>query len=123
MTAPSSLPAKRRRAGKAADDLERAVAAAERARYRLRLYVAGMTPRSTRAIVELRRICEDHLRGRYDLEVIDILQQPEMAKEAQIFAVPTLIKTLPKPIRRLIGDLTQTEHVLVGLNLASSSEA
>ncbi len=123
MTAPSSLPARRRRAGKAAADLERAVAAAERGLYVLRLYVAGMAPLSTRTIVELRRICEERLRGRYDLEVIDILQQPELAKEAQIFAVPTLIKTFPLPIRRLIGDLTQPERVLVGLDLAPSSEA
>jgi len=102
---------------------ERAVAAAAQDQYVLRLYVAGMTSRSTRAIVELRRICEERLCGRYDLQVIDILQQPELATEAQIFAVPTLIKTLPLPIRRLIGDLTQPERVLVGLDLAPSSEA
>jgi circadian clock protein KaiB len=86
-------------------------------RYVLRLYVTGMTPRSTRAIENVRAICEEHLQGRYDLEVIDIYQQPVLAKGEQIIAAPTLIKQLPAPLRRIIGDLSNTERVLVGLDL------
>jgi circadian clock protein KaiB len=86
-------------------------------RYILRLYVTGTTPRSARAIVNIRKICEEHLAGRYDLEVIDILQMPELAKGEQIIAAPTLIKKLPLPLRRFIGDMSQTEHILLGLDL------
>ncbi|NCA70721.1 MAG: circadian clock protein KaiB [Sphingobacteriia bacterium] len=83
----------------------------------LRLYVAGQTPRSVLAFVNLRQICEEHLAGRYQIEVIDIQAQPELASAAQILAVPTLVRALPEPIRRIIGDLSQTERVLVGLDL------
>jgi circadian clock protein KaiB len=83
----------------------------------LRLYVTGMTPRSTRAVENVRLICEEHLQGRYDLEVIDIYQQPILAKGEQILAAPTLIKKLPLPLRRVIGDLSNTERVLLGLDL------
>lgn len=86
-------------------------------RYVLRLYVTGMTPRSTRAVENVRTICEEHLKGRYDLEVIDIYQQPTLAKGEQIIAAPTLIKKLPLPLRRVIGDLSSTERVLIGLDL------
>lgn len=86
-------------------------------RYVLRLYVAGMTPRSTRAIANIREICEGHLQGRYDLQVVDIYQQPVLAEGDQIIAVPTLIKKLPVPLRRLIGDLSDREQVLIGLDL------
>jgi circadian clock protein KaiB len=86
-------------------------------RYVLRLYVTGMTPRSTRAVENVRAICEEHLQGRYDLEVIDIYQQPTLAKGEQIIAAPTLIKKLPLPLRRVIGDLSSTERVLLGLDL------
>jgi circadian clock protein KaiB len=86
-------------------------------RYVLRLYVTGMTPRSTRAVENVRIICEEHLHGRYDLEVIDIYQQPTLAKGEQIIAAPTLVKKLPLPLRRIIGDLSNTERVLVGLDL------
>ena len=86
-------------------------------RYVLRLYVTGMTPRSTRAIENVRKICEEHLQGRYDLEVIDIYQQPTLAKGEQIIAAPTLIKKLPLPLRRVIGDMSSTERVLLGLDL------
>ena len=83
----------------------------------LRLYVTGMTPRSTRAIENVRTICEEHLHGRYELEVIDIYQQPTLAKGEQILAAPTLIKKLPLPLRRVIGDMSSTERVLLGLDL------
>ena len=95
-------------------------AAARRAgaeRYVLRLYVTGLTQRSTRAVETVRAICETHLRGRYELEVIDIYQQPALARDEQIVAAPTLIKSLPLPLRRIIGDLSSTERVLVGLGL------
>ena len=86
-------------------------------RYVLRLYVTGSTPRSTRAIENMRRICDTNLGGRYDLEVIDIYQDPETLREAQIIAAPTLVKLLPLPLRRIIGDLSDSEKVLAGLDL------
>jgi circadian clock protein KaiB len=85
--------------------------------YVLRLYVTGSTPRSTLAIRNLKAICEEHLQGRYTLEVIDVYQRPTLAKDEQIVATPTLIKVLPTPIRRLIGDLSSEERVLLGLDL------
>jgi circadian clock protein KaiB len=85
--------------------------------YVLRLYVTGQTPRSLRAIQNIRRICEEHLSGRYDLEVIDIYQRPSLAKGEKIIAAPTLVKSLPAPIRRFVGDLSDTEKVLFGLDL------
>ena len=81
------------------------------------LYVAGHTPRSTKAIANIQKICEQELKGRYDLEIVDIYQEPERAKAEQLVAVPVLIKKLPAPLRRIIGDLSDTEKVLVGLNL------
>jgi circadian clock protein KaiB len=89
----------------------------ERDRYVLRLYVTGMTARSVQAITSLRAVCEERLPGRYDLEVIDLYQQPERAHSEQIIAAPTLVKQLPLPERRLIGDLSDRRRVLVGLNL------
>jgi len=86
-------------------------------RYELLLYVAGMTPRSTRAIANIKEICEEHLKGLYALQVIDIYQQPVLAEGDQIIAVPTLLKKLPLPLRRLIGDLSDRERVLIGLDL------
>lgn len=85
--------------------------------YVLRLYVAGTTPHSLRAIAAIKNICETHLRGRYDLEVIDLYQQPSLAEGDQIVAVPTLVKMLPHPLRKLIGDLSDTHRILVGLDL------
>jgi circadian clock protein KaiB len=85
----------------------------------LRLYVAGMTPQSRRAIANIKQICEEHLKGRYSLEVIDIYQQPVLAEGEQIIATPTLVKKLPLPLRRLLGDLSDTERVLVGLDVRS----
>jgi circadian clock protein KaiB len=86
-------------------------------RYMLRLYVTGMTSRSSRAVSNLKAICEEYLEGRYDLEVIDIYQQPVLTKSEQIVAAPTLIKKLPLPVRRIIGDMSSRERVLLGLDL------
>jgi len=100
-----------------AESLEKAAHHPAAERYVLRLYVTGMTPRSTRAVENVRTICEEHLHGRYELEVIDIYQQPALAKGEQIVAAPTLVKKLPLPLRRVIGDLSNTERVLLGLDL------
>ena len=88
-------------------------------RYVLRLYVAGTTHKSKRAIANIERLCEEHLKGRYDLEVVDLYKQPALAQGEQIIAVPTLIKQLPLPLRRLIGDLSDPDHLIVGLDLVS----
>ena len=85
--------------------------------YLLRLYITGATPKSVRAVRNIKAICEEHLRGRYRLEVIDIYQQPVLAKGEQILAAPTLIKHLPPPIRRFIGDMSQKDKILLGLDL------
>ena len=90
---------------------------AESNRYILRLYVAGQTPKSVDAITNINKICEENLKGRYMLDVIDLYQQPQLAQGEQIIAVPTLIKKLPPPLRRIIGDMSNTERVLVGLDL------
>ncbi len=94
-----------------------AKAADEPEQYVLRLYVAGTSERSTRAIRNAREICDEHLAGHYELDVIDIFQQPALAKDDQILAVPTLIKRLPAPLRRFIGDLSNRDVVLVGMDL------
>jgi len=85
--------------------------------YELRLYVAGQTPKSVLALANLRQICEEHLHGRYEIEVIDLMQNPQLAQGDQILAVPTLVRRLPEPIKKIIGDLSNTERVLVGLDL------
>jgi circadian clock protein KaiB len=90
-----------------------------RAKYELRLYVAGVNPKSAQAIANVRRICEDHLAGRYELEVIDLYQNPTLSKGEQIVAVPTLIKKLPAPLRKFIGDMSDVKRMLVGLDLRS----
>ena len=97
--------------------LEQAAAKMGTERYVLRLYITGMTPRSTRAVANIRRICEEHLQGRYDLEVVDVYQKPTLAEGEQIIAAPTLIKKLPLPLRRFIGDMSNTERLLLGLDL------
>jgi circadian clock protein KaiB len=97
-------------------DFEQA-AAATQADYVLRLYVAGATHKSAQAIRNIRAICEERLPGRYALEVVDVYQEPQLAKEDQILAVPTLIKRLPLPMRRLLGDLSNKDRVLLGLDL------
>jgi len=98
-------------------DFERALQNKANERYTLRLYTTGMTPRSMRAVESIKAICEEHLKGRYELEIIDIQQQPVLARGDQIIAAPTLIKRLPEPLRRLIGDLSDSERVLLGLDL------
>jgi circadian clock protein KaiB len=87
----------------------------------LRLYVAGQTPKSLAAFANLKRICEEHLAGRYRIEVIDLLEHPQLARGDQIFAVPTLVRRLPQPLRKIIGDLSNTEKVLVGLDMRPGS--
>jgi len=96
---------------------ERALQETDQPRYLLKLYVSGMTPNSQRAIENVQKICEEHLQGRFELEIIDIYQQPIFAKDGQIVAVPTLVKELPLPLRKFIGDLSQTERILAGLDL------
>src|SRR5574340_6049 len=85
--------------------------------WELRLYVAGQTPKSIAAFANLKKICEEHLKGQYTIEVIDLLENPKLAKGDQIVAIPTLVRKLPPPIRKIIGDLSNTERTLVGLNL------
>ncbi len=86
----------------------------------LRLYVAGQTPKSVVALNNLKRYCEEHLKGKYEIEVIDLLQNPQLAEGDQILAIPTLVRKMPHPIRKIIGDLSDTERVLVGLDLRGS---
>ena len=91
-------------------------------RYELRLYVAGQTEKSIRAIANLKRICETHLDGRYAIEVIDLTKHPQLAAGEQILALPTLVRRLPEPVKRIVGDLSNEERVLVGLDLRRSSQ-
>jgi circadian clock protein KaiB len=99
------------------EEFEKAALKRDRSGFILRLYVTGMTPKSTQAIANVQKLCEEHLKGRYELEVVDIYQQPQMAKGEQIIATPTLIKKLPLPLRKLIGDMSDTERFLVGIDL------
>ena len=85
--------------------------------YRLRLYIAGQTPNSVTAIANLKKICEDKLRGKYRIEVVDLLEKPQLAKGDQIIAIPTLVRRLPPPVKKIIGNLSKTESVIVGLDL------
>jgi circadian clock protein KaiB len=96
---------------------EHALKDSEEKKYVLRLYVAGVTPKSTQSIVNIKKICEEHLKGRYELEVIDIYQQPVLARGEQIIAAPTLVKKLPLPLRKFIGTMADTDRILVGLDL------
>jgi circadian clock protein KaiB len=104
--------------GISAKAFQRAVADDPRAHFVLKLYVSGMTPRSRRAINNLQKLCEEYLLDGYDLEIIDIYQQPALAKGAQIVAAPTLVKTLPLPLRRVIGDLSDLGRILLVLGVA-----
>lgn len=109
--------------GDSTEDFERRLAdQPAQEQYVLRLYVTGMTPRSTEAIARIKAICEERLKGHYQLEVFDIYQQPALAKGDQIIATPTLIKKLPLPLRRLVGDLSDKQRVLLGLDLREASE-
>jgi circadian clock protein KaiB len=93
------------------------------AEWSLRLYTAGQSPKSLRALENLKRICEEHLQGRYHIEVVDLLQQPHLARGDQIFAIPTLVRQLPAPIKQVLGDLSNTERALVGLDLRPRSKS
>jgi circadian clock protein KaiB len=86
-------------------------------KWALRLYTAGQSPKSLAALENLKRVCEEHLAGRYSIEVIDLLKNPRLAKDDQIVAIPTLVRKLPEPLRRIVGDLSDTERTLVGLQL------
>ncbi|MEI7557179.1 circadian clock KaiB family protein [Candidatus Chlorohelix sp.] len=99
------------------DAFENALEQSKSEYYVLQLFVTGTTPKSAQAIQNIQNICEKHLKGRYKLEVVDIYQQPDKAKEAQIVAVPTLIKQLPRPLRKVVGNLSNVEHIVAGLGL------
>jgi circadian clock protein KaiB len=90
--------------------------------YNLRLYVAGQTPKSIAAINNLRKLCETHLPGRFNIDIIDLMQNPGLAKRDQIVAIPTLIRRLPEPVKRIIGDLSNTDRVLVGLDIEPAND-
>lgn len=92
-------------------------------RWQMRLYVAGQTPKSLTAFANLKQICEEHLKGRYSIEVIDLLEHPQLSRGDQILAIPTLVRKLPQPVRKIIGDLSDTERVLVGLDLRPAAPA
>jgi circadian clock protein KaiB len=89
--------------------------------WELRLYVAGLTPKSLLAFANLKKLCEEHLKGRYRIEVIDLLENPKLAKGDQIFAIPTLVRSLPPPLKKIIGDLSNTERVLIGLDIRTAA--
>lgn len=89
--------------------------------YDLRLYVAGQTPKSVAALANLKRFCEEHLAGKYKIEVVDLVENPKLARSDQILAIPTLVRRLPEPIRKIIGDLSNSERVLVGLEIHERS--
>lgn len=99
------------------EKMEKALESRGDRHYVLRLYIAGMTPSSTRAVTNIKKLCEEHLNGRYSLEVIDLYKRPALADGEQIIAAPTLLKKLPLPLRRFIGDMSDTEKILVGLDL------
>jgi circadian clock protein KaiB len=90
--------------------------------WQMRLYVAGQTPKSITALANLKKICEEHLKGKYTIEIIDLLENPKLAKGDQILAIPTLVRKIPVPIRKIIGDLSNTERVLVGLDIFPRQE-
>ncbi len=113
----SVTPAKGRSAARKAQAARRK---ADADTYILRLYVAGQTPRCVTAFANLKKICEEHLAGQYRIEVIDLLENPKLAQGDQILAIPTLVRKLPEPVRKIIGDLSNTERVLVGLDLQPS---
>ena len=107
---------------RSSSEIKKSLQTTDAEKYVLRLYVTGMTPRSINAIENIRKICEENLRGRYELEVIDIYQQPQEAKKEQILAAPTLIKKLPLPLRKFIGDMSNKEKILIGLNVVPKKD-
>lgn len=108
---------KTKKTSRATQAFEKTLAAAVTGKQILRLYVAGATDRSRRAILRARQLCESELKGQYELQVIDVYQQPILARDGQIVATPTLVRDFPRPVRRLIGNLTNTANLFVGLNL------
>ncbi len=90
---------------------------ADAEKWNLRLYTAGQSPKSLAALANLKRVCDEHLAGRYSIEVVDLMKNPRLAKDDQIVAIPTLVRKLPEPLRRIVGDLSDTERTLVGLQL------
>ena len=104
------------------EESEAGADAADEGLYHLRLYVAGQTAKSLAAMANLKRFCEEHLAGRYDIEVIDLMKNPQLAAGDQILAIPTLVRRLPAPLKRIIGDLSNTEKVLVGLDLRPKAD-
>ena len=111
--------AKKKNSADVYDEFEEATAKAKDSQYVLRLYVSGASPKSVRAIATVKKVCEEHLANHYELEVIDVYQKPTLAMGEQIVAVPTLIKKLPLPLQRLIGDMSNIEQVLLGIDLIS----
>jgi len=107
----------KKKARDSTEAVKRSLVSPQEKTYVLRLYITGMTPQSVRGIANLKKICEEHLQGRYELEVVDLYQQPQLAEGEQIIVAPTLIKKLPFPLRRIIGDMSKTECVMVGLDL------
>ena len=103
-------------------DFEQELTAGENARYVMRLYVTGLTRRSQQAIDNIRKLCDQHLQGRFDLDIIDVYKQPALAKTEQIVAAPTLVKKLPLPLRRIIGDMSDSGRVLIALGLTALGE-
>jgi circadian clock protein KaiB len=101
----------------APDDSDRILDDDDEGKWDLRLYVAGQTPKSITAFSNLKKVCEEHLAGKYMIEVIDLIKNPQLAQGDQILAIPTLVRKLPEPVRKIIGDLSNTERVLVGLHL------
>lgn len=106
-----------KKAPRSLEEINRTSTADDEEKWDLRLYVAGQTPRSIAAFANLKRLCEEHLAGRYTIEVIDLMQHPQLAAGDQILAIPTLVRKLPQPIRKIVGDLRDTERALVGLQL------
>ena len=106
----------------ATSEFEQALLEEHEKRYVLRLYIAGTSPQSMRAIANVKKICEENLKGQYELQVVDLYQQPQLAQGEQIIAAPTLIKKLPLPLRRIIGDMSSVERVLVGLDLRKKTD-
>jgi circadian clock protein KaiB len=98
---------------------EQGIMETEAKRWNLRLYVAGQTPKSVTALANLKRICDEHMNGAYSVEVIDLMENPQLARRDQIVAIPTLVRELPSPLKRIIGDLSNTERVLVGLDVVA----
>ena len=119
MKAKKKKPATARDGAAEKDPKAKAIAdtAADASVWQLRLYVAGQTPRSMAALANLKKLCEEHLDGRYSIEVIDLLKNPQLAKGDQIFAIPTLVRKLPEPMKRIVGDLSNMERSVVGLDL------